>query len=69
MARKLEPREARQGRGGNRVLIILIVGLILAAIAWWGVELFGEGIDTEATIDAAEEVETDAGDAAPEPAD
>lgn len=38
------PVRARQGVLGVPVLIVLVVGLILAAIAWWGAELFGEAI-------------------------
>ncbi|MBO6539516.1 MAG: hypothetical protein JJ969_08955 [Rhizobiaceae bacterium] len=33
--------EARQGRRGRPVLIVLIVALVLAAIAWWGAEIYG----------------------------
>jgi len=34
--------EARQGRGGNRVLTILIAGLALAAVAWAASEFWGQ---------------------------
>jgi hypothetical protein len=38
-------KEARQGGLGKPVLTVLIGALILAAIAWVGVELWGETID------------------------
>jgi hypothetical protein len=43
-------REARQGPLGKPVLLVLIGGLALAAIAWGGAELFGESTDSNATI-------------------
>lgn len=42
---KIEPEKARQGRWGGKVLVILIFGLILAVIAWIGLEIYGEKID------------------------
>ncbi|WP_170971352.1 MULTISPECIES: hypothetical protein [Mesorhizobium] len=41
----IEPEKARQGRWGSHVLTILIIGLILAVIAWFGLEFYGESID------------------------
>lgn len=41
MREKLPENKARQGRTGFPVLIVLIAGLILAAIAWWGAEIYG----------------------------
>lgn len=40
----MSPVRARQGFLGRPVLVILVVSLILAAIAWWGAELFGTAI-------------------------
>ncbi|MGE0500843.1 MAG: hypothetical protein AB7I79_04185 [Rhizobiaceae bacterium] len=37
--------KARQGRWGHRVLAILVGGLLLAAVAWWIAEIYGEDID------------------------
>ena len=37
--------KARQGYWGRHVLIILIVGLILALVAWAAAEFYGEAID------------------------
>ncbi len=37
--------EARQGRRGLPVLVVLVVALILAAVAWWGAEIYGMIID------------------------
>jgi hypothetical protein len=34
--------EARQGNSGRPVLMVLIAGLVLAAIAWGGAEWWGE---------------------------
>lgn len=34
MAPEIEPERARQGGGGRRVLVILVIALILAGIAW-----------------------------------
>ncbi len=40
-------KEARQGQLGKPVFIVLISGLILALIAWGGVEIWGESIDKD----------------------
>jgi hypothetical protein len=40
--------EARQGRTGRPVLIVLIAGLTLALLAWIGAEIWGETTDTPA---------------------
>jgi len=40
----LSPEEARQGRWGWQVLMVLVVGLLLAMGVWWGVEIYGENI-------------------------
>lgn len=48
-------REARQGRIGRPVLVVLLAGLALAMIAWAGAEFWGEslpGNDTETTQQA-----------------
>lgn len=37
--------KAKQGRWGGRVLIVLVVALILAAIAWWAAEIYGVSIE------------------------
>ncbi len=47
MVEKLTPTEARQGRKGTNVLVILIVALILAAVVWWGVGIYGSAIEPE----------------------
>lgn len=44
---KLTPTEARQGRRGTQVLVILVVALILLAIGWWLVEIYGGAIAPE----------------------
>ncbi len=45
MARIFRQEQAKQGRSGHRVLLILVVSLILAMIVWAGVELYGNLID------------------------
>jgi hypothetical protein len=40
----LSTDRARQGRRGRHVLVILISALILVAIAWAGVEMYGKSI-------------------------
>lgn len=42
-------QQARQGAWGRPVLIVLVVALILAAIAWAIAEFYGEQIDDNAT--------------------
>jgi hypothetical protein len=61
---KIDPKDARQGRKGTPMLMVLIVALILAAIAWFGVEMFGqatapEGTDVEMVEPPASEAEGD----------
>ena len=41
--------EARQGGWGVRILIVLIVGIILAMVVWWGVEIYGGAIEPPAS--------------------
>jgi len=45
MTKDLKPAEARQGRRGTPVLVVLIVGLLLAVLVWFGLGLYGEAID------------------------
>lgn len=44
-------KKARQGRMGRPVLVVLVVGLILAALAWWGAEIYGNSIESPHVID------------------
>jgi cytoskeletal protein RodZ len=44
---KVNPTEARQGRKGTHVLAILVGALILAAIVWWAVDMFGQAIEPD----------------------
>ncbi len=39
--------EARQGRYGKPVLMVLVGGMVLALLAWGGVEIWGESIDKD----------------------
>lgn len=66
------PTEARQGFRGQRVLIILVCGLLLAVMAWAGAELFGENIDNDAATQIHEVTPiapADSGRDAPQPED
>jgi len=41
--------KARQGGRGKQVLYVLIASLVLVAVVWGAVEIYGEQIDTTAT--------------------
>jgi hypothetical protein len=43
----ISPTNARQGSRGVPVVVVLVAGLILAAIVWLGVEMWGEHIDPD----------------------
>ena len=43
--REVPEAKAKQGRWGGQVLVILIAALILLAIGWWAVEIYGESIE------------------------
>lgn len=45
--------EARQGSYGKPVFIVLVCGILLALIAWGGVEIWGESIDRDAPSTAS----------------
>jgi len=49
MPKIIPTNKARQGNRGWQVLLVLVGALILAAIVWGGVELYGESIDQDAT--------------------
>ncbi len=42
--KELSPKDARQGRKGRHVFVILIVSLILALIVWAAVGFYGSQI-------------------------
>ena len=48
------PIEARQGFLGRPVLMVLIVGLVLAMLAWAAAEFFGMAIDRQTPSDASQ---------------
>ncbi len=50
--------EARQGSYGKPVFIVLVCGLLLALLAWVGVEIWGESIDRDGKPSAS--TQTDA---------
>lgn len=43
----LPATKARQGRLGQRVLLVLAVALLLAAFAWWVAEIYGVAIEPD----------------------
>lgn len=45
MVEQISGNRAKQGRSGRRVLIVLVIGLALAGIAWFALEFYGESID------------------------
>ncbi len=51
--KKISETDAKQGRKGTHVLTILIVALILAAIVWWGVGIYGGAIEPENPVGGA----------------
>jgi cytoskeletal protein RodZ len=50
MAKEIKPTEARQGRRGWQVLVILICALILVGIVWWGVGIYGTAIEPDEPV-------------------
>ncbi|MCF3642810.1 hypothetical protein LXM94_22850 [Rhizobium sp. TRM95111] len=58
-------REARQGFPGLPVLKVLGASLLLAFVVWGGVELWGEGADTDGSTDATRTSSTASDTAAP----
>lgn len=64
MPDKVKPvstENARQGRRGFPVLMVLVFGLLLGALAWWGVEVYGLMLDEQQPIEtpAAEDAVSD----------
>ncbi|BCH21398.1 hypothetical protein MesoLjLc_11620 [Mesorhizobium sp. L-8-10] len=49
---RIPAKKARQGGIGRPVLVVLVVALLLAALAWWGAEIYGNSIESPDTIDA-----------------
>ncbi|MBN9076227.1 MAG: hypothetical protein J0H84_08380 [Rhizobiales bacterium] len=47
MEKKIRAEKAKQGRWGMHALLILVCALILAGIAWFGVEMYGEHLAKE----------------------
>ncbi len=48
MQKTIPTDKARQAGWGRPVLIVLVAGLLLAIIAWVGLEMWGERIDAPA---------------------
>ena len=49
MKKTIPAQEARQGRWGLPVLVVLVASLLLAAVVWVGVEIYGSTLPTEQT--------------------
>jgi hypothetical protein len=45
--KKVSEEKAKQGRWGMQILAILVCGLVLAGIVWFGVEIYGEHLANE----------------------
>lgn len=43
----VSPTDARQGNQGFPVVVVLVAGLILAVVAWAGVEMWGQHIEPD----------------------
>jgi hypothetical protein len=68
--KNLRGQEARQGERGKPVVYVLVIGLLLALLAWGASEFFAESTDPDAgpaTVEtvAPEEPATDAPEGAP----
>ncbi|RUM97677.1 hypothetical protein EET67_11465 [Pseudaminobacter arsenicus] len=59
MPKTIPTEEARQGRRGWQVLLVLIGALILAGLVWFGVEFYGEAIDTNSADSQSVPAQTD----------
>jgi len=61
MNKQVDQNDAKQGRRGSPVLLVLIGGLILAGLVWWGVEAFVADIGDEVppTVEPADDLPTD----------
>ena len=49
----IESEKAKQGRSGVRILMVLLGGLALAMLVWWGVETYGVAIAPDQPINSA----------------
>jgi cell division septal protein FtsQ len=45
--KKIPAENARQGRWGMQILIVLLCALILTGVVWLGVEIYGEHLASE----------------------
>ncbi|MCR4267068.1 hypothetical protein [Nitratireductor sp. ZSWI3] len=61
MPLKTTPKKARQGRRGLPVLLVLVFGLLLAAVVWWGVEVYGLMLDNQQTVETQASRDTPGG--------
>ncbi|MCP1199743.1 hypothetical protein [Notoacmeibacter sp. MSK16QG-6] len=55
MSEKMTPTEARQGRRGRPILIVMLISIALALIVWFFVGIYGETIAPEESNPAASE--------------
>lgn len=55
MSEKMTPTEARQGRRGRPILIIMLVSIALALVVWFFIGIYGEAISPEDGNPAASE--------------
>ncbi|PZM08936.1 hypothetical protein CPY51_27405 [Rhizobium tubonense] len=57
----LSPTEARQAERGTPVFVVLVAALILVAVGWAGVEMWGQHIDPNKSQTAAPAAGSSAG--------
>lgn len=67
MTKEISPNKAKQGRQGRPVLVVLITGLLLAAVVWLVIEIYGSAIAPENPSGDPASVPTERLDPAPEP--
>ena len=68
MTKIVQTDRARQGGRGKQVLIVLVSALVLTALVWAGVELYGESIDTPAQSGASTDQPAQSGTSTNQPA-
>ncbi|WP_367717367.1 hypothetical protein AB2N04_04595 [Nitratireductor sp. GISD-1A_MAKvit] len=49
--KSIPSENARQGRRGFPVLMVLVFGLLLGALVWWGVEVYGLMLDEQQPVE------------------
>ncbi|TPW27037.1 hypothetical protein [Pararhizobium mangrovi] len=58
--KQVDRREARQGRNGPRMLIVLVAALVLAAIAWGIANLYFDSVEPQRNFTTDQESHSNA---------